>query len=148
MFQMREIWPFCNVYSKENGPQLGATIQRAKNMHAIYDSRITLKLFYAKKRLQKGHHIRKVSCLKSSFLYCLFFALHPANFYKFVIFWHFWKWSHFSNIGWVLNLFFAWNKPKIVKKAIKTIIQLVILTLQAFWSSTLKIYCILAILRY
>ena len=51
---MREIWPFCNVYSKENGPQLGATIQRDKNMHAIYDSRITLKLFYAKKSYKKN----------------------------------------------------------------------------------------------
>ena len=47
------------------------------------------------------------------------------------------------------SFFFAWNKTKIVKKAIKTIIQLVILTLQAFWSSTLKIGdCMLAILRY
>ena len=51
---MREIWPFCNVYSEENGPQLGATIQRAKNMHAIYDSRITLKLFYAKNGYKKN----------------------------------------------------------------------------------------------
>ena len=50
-----------------------------------------------------------------------------------------------------LILFFLHEtiKTKIVKKAIKTIIQLVILTLQVFWSSTLKIgYCMLAILGY
>ena len=29
---MRKIWPYCNVYSKGNGLQFGATIQRAKNM--------------------------------------------------------------------------------------------------------------------
>ena len=32
MFQMRQIWLFCNVYSKEDGLQFGATIHRAKNM--------------------------------------------------------------------------------------------------------------------
>ena len=51
---MRQIWLFCIVYSKENGRQFGATIQRAKNMHAIYDSRITLKLFYAENGYKKN----------------------------------------------------------------------------------------------
>ena len=32
VFQMRQIWLFCNGYSKENGLQFGATFHRAKNM--------------------------------------------------------------------------------------------------------------------
>ena len=58
-------------------------------MHAIYDSRITLKLFCAKNGCKKNITFEKMSCLKSSFLYCLFFLphLHSANFiYKFAIF--------------------------------------------------------------
>ena len=57
---MREIWPFCNVYSKEYGPQLGATIQRAKNMHAIYDSRITLSCSVQKTVAKRTSHSKNV----------------------------------------------------------------------------------------
>ena len=97
---MREIWPFCNVYSKENGPQLGATIQRAKNMHAIYDSRITLKLFYAKNGYKKNITFEKCRVWKAAFCIVFFFAsLTLCKFLQICYFWHFWKWSHFSNIG-------------------------------------------------
>ena len=78
------------MYSEENGPQLGATIQRAKNMHAVYDSRITLKLFYAKEPVTKRtSYSKSVVFEKQLFVLSFFFALHPANFYKFAIFWHF-----------------------------------------------------------
>ena len=147
MFQKREIWPFCNVYSEENGPQLGATIQRAKNMHAIYDSRITLKLFYAKNGYKKNITFKKCRVWKAAFCIIFFFCLTPCKFLQFFYFLALLKMVSF--LGYWLrsqSLFlFVWNKTKIVQ----TIIQLVILTLQVFWSSTLKIGdCILAILRY
>lgn len=62
MFQMRgKIGLFCNVFSKEHGRQFGATIQRAKNMQYTTQETSHIEFGLCKKRLQKEHHIRKMS---------------------------------------------------------------------------------------
>ena len=120
VFQMRQIWLFCNVYSKEDGLQFGATIHRAKNMQYTTQESHWSCSMPQKKLLQKEHHIRKMSCLKSTklrvafftkvtlaFCFVLFvcFFLPHLNSLQ-ILFWHFWKWSHFSHISCVLNLSF------------------------------------------
>ena len=141
MFQLRQIWLFCNVYSRKMVDSLGLQFKEPKTCNIQLKNHIEVDLCKKKTVTKRTSHSKNVKCLKSSksglfykghfsFLFCFvfFYICLTKTLCKFLqidCFWHFWKWSHCSNISCVLNLlcFFPWNKTKLVVRSLKRLLR-------------------------